>query len=97
MFARRGANGEGRGLVAKAACVFVSLPLLLLVYVLGRPVRQGHLRPPQARCAHKPAGCADILVAVRESGLLAGRRCAQRCASSEAASSEAAASEAAVS
>jgi hypothetical protein len=72
---RRGAWPGGQGCVRFREPAAAAPHLRFGATGAARP-----LRPLQARCAHKRAGCADLLVAVREGGLLAGRRCAQRCA-----------------
>ena len=68
MFRRR--EGDGPNLVARAACAFVTPALLLLLYVLGRPVRHAARAAPAQRMRLTGAcAFADILVAVRQSQL----------------------------
>ncbi len=68
MFRRRGSPGadgaEGASLVARAAWAFVTPALVLLIYVLGKPVRDARCAGPPAHalCVADPRAGADILV-----------------------------------
>jgi hypothetical protein len=90
MLARRG--NEGGGMVARAACAFVTPVILLLLYILGRPVRSPRALLPSScagaagdeRCGTLAATDAcgrleDILVAVGEGPRAHARRLATSC------------------